>query len=94
MQSPSDRSVEAGRSAEGGRLGVSPACPASHQSRDGGRDLVQGQDLVGEARLGDGRGHAVDRRRGCVLGDDRAAVLLHGPGALARVHAHARQDDA
>ena len=66
---------------------------AGQVAGDGLGDAVQRQDLVGEAGLADGAGHAPDDRGGLVLDDHGAAGGADLAGAVAAVGAHAGQDD-
>ncbi len=59
----------------------------------GGSDLVDGQHLVGDARLVDGARHAPDDARGLVLDEDLGAEAVQLDGAVATVVAHAGEDD-
>ena len=89
--------VEAG-GGEGHR--VPPATVAPDVRRTTGEvaddrlgDAVEGQDLVGEAGLGDRAGHAPDDRGRLVLHDHGAAGGADLGRAVAAVGAHAGQDD-
>ena len=72
--------------------GAGPADPGQ-VAGDRLRDAVERQDLVGEAGLADGAGHAPDDRGGLVLHDHGASGGADLAGAVAAVGAHAGQDD-
>ena len=87
---PAVRPGTAGAS-RGGRS-ASVEC-VTRLSGDRGGQLVERQDLVGQAGLGDRARHAVDGAGGLGLDEDAAAGGLDGAGAVEAVLAHAGQHD-